>query len=231
MTDAGRKEATVAASEKGKSSLQGQVAQASSAGLSGQLNGDVRELSISNQDSLDNNEYVSDHNGRLGRKGKGWTPEGVKSILGINDLGSDFLRQFEGRKISIVSFDSATDTMTNPDGSKEVRNLSLLGNFDRDTMTIRINSMLSDVGATEVLYHEFQHYRGKGEVDARILAEQFAIDMGLPTTSDGYRTPEGKPNVRFIANQFRPGTFLSKHYYDQRPRSRAYIGEKNVPFF
>ena len=70
---------------------------------------------------------------------------------------------------------------------------------------------------------------GAREADARIRAEQFAIDAGFGESSKGYRTAVGTVNAALIRDQLKPGGALSAHY-NAGPRIRKYWGEKNVSF-
>jgi len=53
--------------------------------------------------------------------------------------------------------------------------------------------------AAPVLAHEFGHFsKGLNELDARVVGEQFAIDMGYGETGRGYRTGLGQVNIDAI---------------------------------
>lgn len=163
---------------------------------------------------------------------EGWTEDGVKKILKITKIGRKFLKQMEKDPVKLIRFREAKDTYTNPDGTTEVIDLSrrLRGNYHDGT--IRLNALLPNGYAVFTLYHEYQHHLGYGELEARILTEQFAIDMGAPETDSGYRTGNGKVNTAFIKSQLEPGTQLGEHYTPTvvRPRVRSYGGEENVDF-
>ena len=138
-------------------------------------------------------DSLSDQAGEAGSS-DGWTADGVKEILKLTKVGRRFLRQLNKNPVNVIRFETASDTFTNPDGTTEFVDLSrrLKGNYENGN--VRLNSRLSDSLAVFTLYHEYQHHLGYGEVDARVLTEQFAIDMGAGPTSPGYRTSGGAPN-------------------------------------
>lgn len=128
-----------------------------------------------------------------------------------------------------MTFEGASDTFPQPKGPPKVNDLSatLLGNYKNNI--IRINAAMTNERAVLTLYHEYQHHLGANEADARIRAEQFAIDAGFGESSKGYRTAVGTVNAALIRDQLKPGGALSAHY-NAGPRIRKYWGEKNVSF-
>ncbi len=166
--------------------------------------------------------------GRRGKSGQ-WTVGGVKKLLENSDVGKEFLSDLQKSDVDVVSFQGASDTFSQPNGGSKVNDLSetLYGNYKDGT--IRINAKLSNIKALLTLYHEYQHYLGANEIDARVKAEQFAIDAGFGESSPGYRTSAGTVNVPAIRAELMPGGALSAHY-NAGPRIRKYWGENNVSF-
>ena len=67
------------------------------------------------------------------------------------------------------------------------------------TNEIYIKRSNSYEAAAPTLAHEFGHFsKGLNEPDARVVGEQFAIDMGYPETGPGYRTRLNQVNIEAI---------------------------------
>ncbi len=156
----------------------------------------------------------------------------VKKI--IAKTNPEMLKAICEGKVNIIAFDAAYDKWEYNDGRIKENKIGLLGNTRKNEKEIRLSSQLSNEEAATTLFHEMQHMLAppaftkeaylKEEIDARVATEEFAIAQGMPPTSKGYRTEDGKVNREAIEIEIKG----SSHYNptDRKRISRRYEGEK-----
>ena len=116
------------------------------------------------------------------------------------------------------------------------------GAWDEKKNTIYVHGHLTNEQMVVTLFHEYQHsIENKSELkalgvdpeaQARILAEQFSIDIGLPLdnvkSKANYRTSDNQVNKEFILSQFekvvpevrnnKVATALGQYYADTKAK-------------
>ncbi len=128
----------------------------------------------------------------------------------IRIIENDPVYQRINQEVLVNAFRTSYDRMKDirANAINEQENLDRRGSLVRDDYTIKIRSDMETWMAAMTLLHELFHLdagqwnsqeeRLRQEVNARVYAEQFAINYSLPETHENYRTPSGTPDIDYI---------------------------------